>query len=165
MRFATQPRTLTSALHGALILGTVDAVLDATGAFTVALLATDDPDVTPVDWTYRVDEVLTGSAGRTFPLALPLAAPLVDLADVAPTDPALGDYLVVTGPPGAEFRYEHVQSAPAATWQVPHSLGKHPNVSIIAADGRQVFADVDHSSTDLAVITFPTPYTGRAVCS
>ncbi|WP_199546567.1 hypothetical protein [Streptomyces sp. N35] len=165
IRFVPVPRTLTSASHGALVIGVVDALLDAAGSFTAVLLATDDPDVTPTGWTYRVDELLTGVPGRTFPLSLPLAAPNVDLAAVAPTDPTAGDYLVVTGPVGIEFRYEHVQSSPAATWQVPHSLGKFPNVSIINDAGRAVYADVDHSTPNLVVITFPTPYSGRAVCS
>lgn len=158
------PSVLTSASLGVILLGRTEAQLVG-GEFQVTVLATDDPDVTPVGWTYRVDELLTGVPGRAYALSLPAAAPNVSLPAIAPTDPLLGDYLVITGPPGVEFRYEHVQAAPAATWQVQHSLGKYPNVAIINPAGRQVWADVDHSTTDLVVISFPTPYSGRAVCS
>lgn len=158
------PRVLTSATLGVILLGPSSAILVG-GFFQLVVLATDDPDVSPVGWTYRVDEHLAGNDQRAYELALPAAAPLVSLPAVAPTDPAEGDYLVVTGPPGVEFRYEHVQASPASVWQVQHSLGKYPNVSIINDGGRQVWADVDHSTTDLTVITFPTPYSGRAVCS
>lgn len=98
--FRPEPAILTSATHGVLMLGTIEATLDAQGAFSVTLLATDDSDVTPTGWTYRVTERWYDAPGRSYPLSLPLAAPTVDLADVAPTAAAEGEYAVVTGPPG-----------------------------------------------------------------
>jgi hypothetical protein len=98
--FAPEPAVLTSAAHGTLLLGTVEATPDADGDISVTLLATDDPDVTPTGWTYRVQERWYDAPGRSYPLALPAAAPAVDLADVAPTAPAAGEYVVVTGPAG-----------------------------------------------------------------
>lgn len=100
VRFVPQPAVLTSAAHGRILLGTITAALGETGAFTTELLATDDPDVTPIDWTYRVTEHWKDAPGRSYPLALPAATPDVDLAAVAPTAPAAGEYLVVAGPAG-----------------------------------------------------------------
>ncbi|MFC8273762.1 hypothetical protein ACFUJR_14815 [Streptomyces sp. NPDC057271] len=98
--FRPEPAILTSATHGVLLLGTIEATLDEQGAVSVTLLATDDPDVTPTGWTYRVTERWYDAPGRSYPLSLPLAAPAVDLADVAPTAAAEGEYTVVTGPAG-----------------------------------------------------------------
>ena len=57
------------------------ATLDVTGAFTLALPATDDPDVVPVGWSYRVVENLQTVQGRSYFVAVPLAAgPTVSLA-------------------------------------------------------------------------------------
>ncbi|MFE3326883.1 collagen-like protein [Streptomyces sp. NPDC059176] len=98
--FTPEPPILTSGANGLLLLGTVEATLDESGAFSVTLLATDDADVTPTDWTYLVQERWYNAPGRSYPLSLPAAAPAVDLADVAPTAPAEGVYVVVTGPAG-----------------------------------------------------------------
>lgn len=98
--FRPEPEVLTSAAHGTLILGDTETVLDNNGQFTLTLLATDDPDVTPVGWTYRVVERWYDAPGRDYPLALPAATPTVDLADIAPTAPSVGEYTVVTGPAG-----------------------------------------------------------------
>jgi glycerophosphoryl diester phosphodiesterase len=102
VRFVPEPAVLTSAAHGRILLGTITATLSESGAFTAELLATDDPDVTPTDWTYRVSEHWKDAPGRSYPLALPAVAPEVDLAAVAPTAPAAGEYLVVAGPTGAQ---------------------------------------------------------------
>jgi hypothetical protein len=96
--FTPEPAILTSGTHGTLVLGTIEATLDANGAVTATLLATDDADVTPTGWTYLVQERWYDAPGRSYPLSLPAAAPAVDLADVAPTAPAEGVYVVVTGP-------------------------------------------------------------------
>lgn len=100
LTFRPEPAVLTSATHGTLILGDVETVLDAAGSFTVTLLATDDPDVTPTGWTYRVTERWLDAPGRTYPLSLPAAAPAVDIADIAPTAASVGEYTVITGPQG-----------------------------------------------------------------
>ena len=97
--FTPEPAILTSGAHGTLLLGTIEATL-VNGVMTATLLATDDPDVTPSGWTYRVQERWYDAPGRSYPLSLPAAAPTVDLADVAPTAPAEGVYVVVTGPQG-----------------------------------------------------------------
>ena len=67
-----------------LINSTITVTLDANGAFSQALVATDDTDAAPVDFTYQVEEAFIG--GRTFDMLLPSSTigGTVDLADVAP---------------------------------------------------------------------------------
>ncbi|MCD9196061.1 collagen-like protein [Streptomyces albireticuli] len=98
--FTPEPAVLTSAAEDTIVLGPVEAQPDATGAISVTLLATDAAGVTPTGWTYRVTERWYDAPGRSYPISLPAAAPTVDLADIAPTAPAEGEYVVVTGPAG-----------------------------------------------------------------
>ena len=67
-----------------LINSTITVTLDANGSFSQALVATDDTDAAPIDFTYRVEEAFVG--GRTFDMLLPAATVggTIDLADVAP---------------------------------------------------------------------------------
>ncbi|MFF3140396.1 hypothetical protein ACFVRU_01355 [Streptomyces sp. NPDC057927] len=71
--------------------------LDSSGSFMVTLIATDDDGSQPTGWAYRVVERFQQANGRTFHIPLPSSTPVVDLADIAPTDPALGDYVLVPG--------------------------------------------------------------------
>jgi len=54
------------------------------GAFSVALPATNDPDVVPNTFTYSVEESFPG--GRTYTITLPYdGSATLDLADISPT--------------------------------------------------------------------------------
>ncbi|MFF9525369.1 glycosyl hydrolase family 28-related protein [Streptomyces achromogenes] len=96
------PATLTFPDADVIGVGAATAQLDETGAFTVSLIATDAAGGTPSSWTYTVVERLHQANGRTYHIALPSATTVVDLADIAPTDPAGGEYVVVTGPAGKD---------------------------------------------------------------
>lgn len=65
--------------------GTYSATLDGTGAFSLDLPATNDPDWVPQGYTYQLDIVLQGFS-RMFTLSIPWTAPggTLDLADVLP---------------------------------------------------------------------------------
>lgn len=65
-----------------LVNSTIVVTLDANGAFSQQLVATDDPDASPVDFTYFIEEAFVG--GRSFDILLPAAVATIDLADVAP---------------------------------------------------------------------------------
>lgn len=65
-----------------LVNSTIVVTLDANGAFSQQLVATDDADASPVNFTYFVEEAFVG--GRSFDILLPTATPTVDLADVSP---------------------------------------------------------------------------------
>ena len=66
-----------------LINSTITVTLDANGEFSQALVATDDTDAAPLNFTYQVEEAFIG--GRTFDMLLPSATVggTIDLADVA----------------------------------------------------------------------------------
>ncbi|MFB7114051.1 hypothetical protein [Streptomyces sp. NPDC056291] len=109
------PAHLTMSDADIISTGSATAELDTYGSFSVSLIATDAPGMQPSDWAYTVTERLHQAAGRTYHVKLPVATPIVDLADIAPTDPAKGDYIVVTGPPGT----------PGSTWY--HSSAATPD--------------------------------------
>lgn len=68
---------------GAVILGeSVVVDLDATGSLSVTLPASDDPNVNPTDFTYRVDETFVGTVGSTYFIDV-LEGVTLDLSDVA----------------------------------------------------------------------------------
>lgn len=64
----------------------------SSGAFSVALPATNDPDIVPNPFTYTVEESFPG--GRTYTISLPYdGAGTLDLADISPT-PTLDENFV-----------------------------------------------------------------------
>jgi hypothetical protein len=68
---------------GAVILGDPVVVpLDDAGSLTVTLPASDDPNVLPTDFTYRVDETFVGTVGSTYFIEV-LEGTTLDLSDVA----------------------------------------------------------------------------------
>lgn len=61
--------------------------LDNAGHFSVVLLCTDDTDVQPTGWRWRVDEQPSGGPRATYWIDLPSTlGPTVDLSDVAALD-------------------------------------------------------------------------------
>lgn len=63
----------------------ITANLDATGSFSVDLIATDDPDMTPTGWTWT----LTPNFQGAFPLEFALPASLAPTTDITVLSPAL----------------------------------------------------------------------------
>lgn len=57
--------------------------LDASGEFTVSLPTTNNADITPLGWTYRVI-VATDVWTETFRVSLPGPGPTVEFADLIP---------------------------------------------------------------------------------
>lgn len=71
-----------------------------------------------------------------------------------------------TGPSGpAGATYTHTQASPSASWSVNHGLGYYPAITVINSAGHVVYADIEHTNVNSAVITFPTPTTGTASCT
>lgn len=60
------------------------ATLDAAGAISTSLMATDDTDLSPSGWAYIVTEQITGFPPRTYVLQFPAAQTPVDLSTKAP---------------------------------------------------------------------------------
>lgn len=93
VKFTGQVVATSAATDTIIVPNTIVAPLDGGGQFSVALPATNDPDVTPNGWTYTVLENLTGGGGRTYSIDVPVSAKVsgIDLSDVAPITPSTGD--------------------------------------------------------------------------
>ena len=64
----------------------------SSGAFTVTLPATNDPDVVPNPYTYTVEESFPG--GRTYTISIPYdTTGTLDLADISPTPTLSTNYV------------------------------------------------------------------------
>ena len=84
------------------IIGTpVSAELDPLGYFEVDLIATDDDDLNPVDWTYRCRVKLTDcGTNYSFDMAVPMGGD-INLSDVTPVFSSEGNAILV-GPRGPQ---------------------------------------------------------------
>jgi hypothetical protein len=65
-----------------LINSTITVTLDSNGFFSQQLVATDDSDASPLNFTYFVEEAFVG--GRSYDILLPAAVSTIDVADIAP---------------------------------------------------------------------------------
>jgi hypothetical protein len=64
--------------------------------------------------------------------------------------------------PPTDTALVHDQATPAATWTIPHLLGRLPVVAVYLRTGEVVDTDLD-ADTAQAVLTFPAPTAGWAV--
>jgi hypothetical protein len=82
-----------------LINSSITVTLNSSGAFSQALVATDDTDAAPLNFTYQVEEAFIG--GRTYDILLPSATVggTLDLADVAPAVPDDGSGVIYIDQP------------------------------------------------------------------
>ena len=82
---------------------------------------------------------------------------------------------VEQGPPGrdgvdgvdgsGDLSYTHTQAVVASVWTIPHNLGKRPAISILSVGGLEVWGEVLHVNTNLAIVYFDSPFAGLAECS
>lgn len=93
IRFTGKVIATSTATDTIIIPATITAQLDENGEFAINVPATDDPDISPGNWTYTVEERLTAGGGRTYEIDVPLASKPdgIDLSSVAPVSPASGD--------------------------------------------------------------------------
>lgn len=89
VKFTGKVVATSAATDTIIVPATVVANLDENGEISVDLPATDDPDIAPGGWTYKVTETFPKGGGRTFEMDVPIAAAGlgIDLSDVAPTTP------------------------------------------------------------------------------
>lgn len=95
LTFTPVPPVLVSTDTDAILLGTENATLDASGGFSIELVAEADG---PFLW--RVDEAV-GVAPRAFMIEPGAPGSTVELSSVAVAEPLDEDYVVVTGPRGS----------------------------------------------------------------
>ncbi len=70
-----------------------------------------------------------------------------------------------TGPGGSSGKYQHTQNVAVPVWAVAHNLGWRPNIRAYTPGGREMLAEIVHSSTGLAYVYFDSATAGFAVCS
>lgn len=94
------------------------AQLNGTGEFTVTLVATDDPDLDPTGFTYKVVEQISGTT-RTYNIVVPLSSTTIEISDLAPSPPSSG--IVWTYVPVSEKGVANGVATLDATGKVPSS--------------------------------------------
>lgn len=83
----TPSARLVDGTQKAIYSGGGKAELDTDGKFSVTLLCTDDADVQPEGWRWRVDEQPSGGERATYWIDLPhTLGPTVDLSEIAEVD-------------------------------------------------------------------------------
>ncbi|MFJ9816152.1 collagen-like protein [Streptomyces sp. NPDC101151] len=111
------PAVLTFSSADVILGGPVTIALDATGAVSVTLPATDAPGMNPTGWAYVVTEQLAGVApGRSYSVLLPAEHRTADLADLAPTDPGKANYVAVRGDSAYEVAVEQGFAGTVEQW-------------------------------------------------
>lgn len=61
------------------------------------------------------------------------------------------------------FVYEQV--SPSTTWSINHNLNYFPNVTVVDSGGSDVVGSISYVDQDNLVITFSTPFGGKAYLS
>jgi hypothetical protein len=89
--------------------------------------------------------------------------PSTELSTVGPTVIVA----ISPGPPGAtgaagDGGFTHTQSAPAATWTIPNTLGRYPAAVLVVVGDQLVITDVEFPDLATIVVSFATPQAGRA---
>ena len=58
--------------------------------------------------------------------------------------------------------YEHIQASASDTWTIVHNLNKYPSVTIVDSANDEVEGNVNHMSKTQLVITYSSPFSGKA---
>lgn len=64
-----------------------------------------------------------------------------------------------------QISYQHTQSVAATTWTINHNLGFRPAVTILSVGGKEMIAELLHTSVNQVQVFFDTAVAGIAVCS
>lgn len=71
-----------------------------------------------------------------------------------------------SGPAGVGGeKLQHTQSTASDTWVVNHNFGWKPNVQVLSTGGREMLAEILHTSDNQVQIFFDEPRAGLAICS
>ena len=67
----------------------------------------------------------------------------------------------------ADKTYIHTQGSASTTWNVSHSLGKFPSVTVVDVNNVQGYGVVTHTDENNLTVTFPagSPAAGKAYCN
>lgn len=139
VKFTPQEIVIDADENQIIIPRTVTVDLDANGSFSVVLPATDDTDLAPVNWVYRVEEAFSG--GRTYFIVIPSSPSSLDLADVVPAVAAgsaeAATYVLLSSYVALETRV----TAAEATTTVVSGLAAQISTAASNASGAQAAAE------------------------
>jgi hypothetical protein len=122
--------------------GDTTVVLDATGRVLIQLAATDQTQLSPEPFTYRVTEAIAGRPLRVYNISLPSAsAPTVDLSALAPVPPVVPVGVTISGTPSAG-QVVTALSSTTADWQTPAAT-----TTLSAADASVVVGGTSSAPT------------------
>jgi hypothetical protein len=136
----------------------ITVALDVNGAFTTKLVATDDIDLNPQDWTYTVSFALSGTAVRVTPFSITVpAGSTQDLADIIPVATSEG-VLVTQGASAYEVAVDNGFVGDEAAWVA--SLGglqvfsaQTDTYTLVASDVSKVITMTKSSGMTLYIPT------------
>lgn len=66
------------------------------------------------------------------------------------------------GGAGSDAKYVHDQAIPSATWNITHSLGKYPSVTVVDSAGSVVEGEISYTDANSLVLTFVGGFAGKA---
>jgi hypothetical protein len=122
---------------------TITVDLDANGEFTVVLPVTDDADISPVDFTYRVEEAFSG--GRVYDITLPSSPATQNLADKVPAAPAGGEeeatYVLLSTFDLLEARVDTIETVTSVVQSVADQVAD----AVTAAEAAQAAAEASEA--------------------
>jgi hypothetical protein len=70
----------------------------------------------------------------------------------------------VVGSPG-DKSFAFVQSSALSTWNITHSLGKFPAVTVVDSAGTEVYGSCHHVDANSLILNFSAPFSGTAYCN
>lgn len=59
-------------------------------------------------------------------------------------------------------RYIHTQASPTSTWNITHSLGGRPSITVVDSNGTIVIGEVTYNSDTSITVSFTAPFSGYA---
>lgn len=84
----------------------------------------------------------------------------VSTSNIAPPDGTYWDLMITSS--GGDAHFVFTQGVANITWNITHSLGKFPSVSVVDSGGSEVVGDIAHVDTNTCILTFSSPFTGKA---
>lgn len=155
VKFTPRATLKDAAANQIVIPKTITVDLDANGSFSTVLPVTDDTSLSPVNFTYRVEESFPG--GRVYDLAFPTSAGSVDLADLVPAVSSTGTeanlYVSQAAYTSLNNRVIVVEATVTAIGSLPTQITTATNAASTAAT-----AATSAATSAAQVANYPSPF-------
>lgn len=160
VQFSASPEVLIAATSEVIVVPIVrEVALDSNGHFYLELPGTDDPDINPTDWTYRVNEVFPGFT-RTYDIKVPIGQ-AIDLSTESPVASANGVVITrgLTGATGEGYGGGFIVVPPNMDWTDPLNLVISSRWGL--RDDGTVYYDPQGADPAEAALLVPNPLDGQ----